>query len=108
MKTRMRLWLSGILVFCFSAHGIIRTAYSQDRAITKQIELLKDDDRNVRAEAANSLVKLGPVVVRPLMDALKSENTNLRREAVAALGHIRDASAIYSLIAALKDKDAVV
>ena len=69
----------------------MRTGYSQDSSITKQIESLKDDDRTIRAEAINSLVKLGPVVVRPLINALKSENENLRREAVAVLGRIKDA-----------------
>jgi HEAT repeat protein len=108
MKTCMRLWLSGVLVFCLSAHGFIRPGYGQDSPINKQIESLKDDDRNIRAEAINGLVKLGPDAVRPLISALKSENENLRREAVFVLGRIKDADAVDALIAALKDKDSIV
>jgi len=108
MKTRMRLWLSGVLAFCLSAHGAMRTAYSQDSLIAKQIESLTDDDRNTRAEAINNLVKLGPDAVRPMINVLKSETEDLRREAVVVLGRIKDALAVDALIAALQDKDPIV
>jgi len=93
----MRLWLSGVLVFCLAAQGTICTGYGPDSPITRQIESLKDDDRHVRAEAINSLVKLGTVVVLPLINVLKSENVNLRREAVAVFGRLKDARAVDPL-----------
>ena len=86
----------------------MRTAYSQDSLIAKQIESLTDDDRNTRAEAINNLVKLGPDAVRPMINVLKSETEDLRREAVVVLGRIKDALAVDALIAALQDKDPIV
>jgi HEAT repeat protein len=108
MKARMRLWLPGVLAFCLSAHGIIRTGYSQDSPIINRIESLKDDDSAVRAEAINALLKLGPAAIDPLINALQNRNLNVRREAVAALGRAKDLRAVNPLIEALKDEDPVV
>src|SRR5437763_1570693 len=108
MKTRMHVWISSILLLCIYAEKGLRTGYSQENSITKLMGTLKDDDRNVRAEAINALLALGPVAVDPLISALKNQNVIVRREAAAALGRTKDLRAVNPLIVALKDEDPIV
>jgi HEAT repeat protein len=103
------------------------------RAVEPLIAALKDKDKGVRRKAAEALGKLqGVQAVEPLIAALKDEHElvrqvalralgqiwqlprlaelgsssrSMRREAVEALGKLRDARAVEPLIVALEDDD---
>lgn len=60
-------------------------------------------------EAARALGAIGSTAaVEPLLQALRSANRDVRRNAALALGRIRDPRATDPLIAALRDEDALV
>ncbi len=76
------------------------------RAVTKNIEALKDEEGLVRGSAAQALRMLkDPRAVEPLTEALKDKNLSVRFAAAAALGELGDPRAVELLIEALKDKD---
>jgi hypothetical protein len=75
----------------------------------KLCETLKDEDANVRAEAASALGELyDEHGVEPLMEALKDEDARVRMKAAYALGVLQDERAVEPLMEALKDEDAKV
>jgi hypothetical protein len=74
-------------------------------AVKPLIAALKDENSDVRKAAADALVKIGAPAVEPLIAALKDENSDVRQAAAKALGKIGDPRAVEPLIAALKDKD---
>lgn len=79
------------------------------RAVHPLIDSL--GDRDCGHTAANALVKLvkkGQPSVEPLIITLKDENPFVRRNAVYALGEIKDVRAVNPLIDALKDNDLIV
>ena len=80
------------------------------RAVGPLIATLKDNDseRNVLAEVAGGLVKIGVPAVEPLIAALKDGDANMHAWAARVLGKIGDARAVEPLIAALKDSEAHV
>ena len=77
-------------------------------AVESLIQVLKDEDRDVRTGAAEALRKIGEPAVDPLIKALKDENSDalVREVAAECLGEIGDARAVEPLIQALKHKDA--
>jgi HEAT repeat protein len=82
-------------------------------AIPRAIELLDDDDSEVRWNAARTLGKIGPAAreaVPALVAALKDDDALVREHAAEALGDIGpDAkNAVLPLMAVLKDPDARV
>ena len=77
------------------------------------IEALKDDDNEVRRNAASALGRIGPAAeaaVPALIEALKDDDNEVRRNAAFALGRIGPAAeaAVPALIEALKDEDSDV
>jgi hypothetical protein len=65
---------------------------------------LKDDEWEIRLDAAKSLGSIGDArAVEPLCEALKDGNWEVRNAAAEALGHIGDARAVEPLSAAVKD-----
>ncbi|MEW6381536.1 MAG: HEAT repeat domain-containing protein [bacterium] len=75
-------------------------------AVEPLIADLKDQDPQVREDAAEALGKIKNVrAVEPLIAALKDESPKVRENAAEALGRIRDAGAVNSLIVALQDED---
>jgi HEAT repeat protein len=82
--------------------GEIRDA----RTVEPLIATLKDE--SCGCTAANALVKIGKPAVEPLIAALKDKSPIVRRNAVIALGQIKDANAVEPLIATLKDEDLIV
>jgi len=98
------------------------------------INALKDEDEDVRWEAAealdklhwrpsddsektlyllakqewDALVELGQLAVEPLIQALKDEDSDVGEKVAEALGEIGDARAVEPLIQALKDEDSDV
>ena len=91
-------WLVGMLLVCACGQEFARVVYSQDNSMIKLIEALSDTNRDIRDEAVNALVKLGPAAIDPLVAALKSKNDVVRQEATGALGRIRDPRAVEPLI----------
>ena len=55
--------------------------------------------------ATNALVEVGQPAVPRLIEALKDKDDNVRKQAVLALGRIKQPEAVDSLIAMLTDKD---
>ena len=63
-------------------------AETNQKTVSALIQALKDDDRDVRMEAAESLGEIGPeakAAVPALIQALKDDNFNVRRGAAMAL-----------------------
>ena len=78
-------------------------------AIAPLIAVLRDEDANVRRNAAKDLGKIGDKrAVEPLIAILEDPDWRIRSDAVLALGKIGDKKAVDPLIDALKDKDSSV
>ena len=78
------------------------------RAIRPLIEALRDEDADVRYAATEALVRIGKPAVQPLIKALKYKEWYVRKRAAYILGKIGDKRAIKPLIEALRDEDADV
>jgi HEAT repeat protein len=84
------------------------------RAVPDLIALLKDQDSEVRANAAVALRNISSeanTVVPALVNALKDQDAAVRSEVVSALGNMRDAAStelVNALTNALKDRDSTV
>lgn len=80
------------------------TPYTQ---VAPLIEKLTDNDFRVRHDAADAIAKIGSPAVPALIEALKSENKQVRWRAASALGEIgaEASSAVPALTAALQDED---
>ncbi|MFC1742790.1 sodium-dependent transporter [Candidatus Riflebacteria bacterium] len=73
----------------------------EPRAGEHLIKALKDEQ--VQLHAKEALVKIGKPAVQPLITALMDKNRMVKRLAAEALGKIKDARAVDSLIKVLKD-----
>jgi HEAT repeat protein len=75
--------------------------------IAKYTDLVKDNDRSVRRDAAEALGKIGDArAVEPLITALKDKDgILLNTSAAEALGRIGDAHAIEPIVKILKEID---
>ena len=78
--------------------------------VKKQITALKDENSNVREEAAEILGRMcDPLAVEPLIIVLQKDDVwNVRKWAAWALGEIRDNRAVEPLIEALNHKDWII
>lgn len=74
-------------------------------SIEPLVQLLKDDESHVRFAAEHSLREFKELAVPPLLRALNSENSTLRKAAASVLGHIRDSRAVVPLCHMLKSKN---
>ncbi len=74
-----------------------------ERVLDPLIAHLRSDE--FHEFATDALVELGQPAVEKLVAALKDKDENARKQAVIALGRIKDPSALDSLIEMLKDKD---
>ncbi len=73
--------------------------------------MAKDDriiSSSVDKEALQAIINIGKPTVKPLINALKSNNVYLRRNAVEALGKLKDPIAVEPLIEVLDDKDTYI
>jgi hypothetical protein len=73
--------------------------------IEKLVDALKDEDSDVRGQAADSLVRLGKAdknVIDALIQALKDEDSDVRRQAAASLGILWEKKSETELIERLK------
>lgn len=69
------------------------------------VRLLKDDEFGVRFAAEYSLREFRELAIPPLLRALTSENSTLRKGAASVLGHTRDSKATIPLCHMLKSQD---
>lgn len=76
------------------------------RAVDALTSALKDDNRDVVKEAANSLGYMGDKrAVLPLCDALKTGNEDVKAEIISSLALLRDGRAVDSLVKILEGRD---
>ena len=61
------------------------------------IAMLKNDDPELRKKSVDELVAMGPEAVAPLIAALEDQNAIVRREAISALGILKDPRAVDPL-----------
>lgn len=74
-----------------------------ERVLDPLMNQLRNEE--FKDDATNALVELGKPSVPRLIEALKDKDDNVRKQAVLALGRIKQAEAIDPLIAMLADKD---
>lgn len=74
-----------------------------ERVLDPLISQLRNDEFN--EDATEALVELGSPAIEKLVAALKDKDENTRKQAVIALGRIKDTSALDPLIEMLKDTD---
>ena len=75
------------------------------KAILPLIQALKDDDDRVQEESMKALIKIGVPSIDALAKVLNDRNNQVRKHAVQALGEIKDARAVESLIQVFTDSD---
>jgi HEAT repeat protein len=75
------------------------------KAIRPLIQALEDDDDGVQEESMKALIKIGVPSIDALAKVLNDRNNQVRKHAVQALGEIKDARAVESLIQVLTDSD---
>jgi HEAT repeat protein len=85
--------------YAIRALGKIR----DERVLNPLIAQLRNDEFN--EDATEALVELGKPAVDKLVVALKDKDENTRKQAVIALGRIKDPEALDPLIEMLQDKD---
>jgi len=74
-------------------------------SIESLVQLLKDDEFGVRFAAEHSLREFRELAIPPLLRALNSENSTLRKGAASVLGHMRDSKATIPLCHMLRSRD---
>ncbi|MFO8241225.1 MAG: HEAT repeat domain-containing protein [Dissulfuribacterales bacterium] len=72
------------------------------------LDCLKDEDRAIREEAGLALSGMGTSAVEPLIEALKTRHSKIRKNAAKILGNTRDSRALEPLISTLNDEDVEV
>jgi len=77
------------------------------RAIEPLIIALTNDE-SVRHVVKTALVKIGTPTVEPLINALATDNADVRKCAAEALGSIRDFRSVKPLIAVMNDNNVLV
>ncbi|WP_017716539.1 HEAT repeat domain-containing protein [Kamptonema formosum] len=99
--------LTGIVLSLTSPLLLARHAWAKapaDAKVAPQIEKLKTADEFNRDETVDNLAKLGAPAIPTLINALQSENLQVRQGAAVALGKIGE-PAIPDLIKALHSKN---
>jgi HEAT repeat protein len=74
-----------------------------ERVLDPLMQQLHHDE--FKDDATEALVELGPPAVERLVGALKDKDEMVRKQAIIALGRIKDAAALDPLIEMLKDPD---
>ncbi len=79
------------------------------RSVPKLLQLLRDEDHEVRSHAAEALGKIGDSrAVERLLQLLSDEDISVRRYTAEALGKIGDSRAVEGLLRLLSDEDVSV
>lgn len=74
-----------------------------ERVLVPLLAQLRSDE--FKEDATEALVELGQPALEQLLTALNDKDENVRKQAVIALGRIKDAAAVDALIGKLQDKD---
>lgn len=93
----------GIVIYVLEKLGRLENGYSKEPLLN----LLKHPNENIRSLSIKNLAKLEDINLLPtfIKYANSDESTVVRREAVSAIGRLRNEKAIPVLINLLKDKD---
>lgn len=94
---------NGTIVYVLEKLGRLENGYSRKPLLT----LLNNANENIRALSIKNLAKMSDISLLPIFIkyANTDESTEVRREAVSAIGRLRNAEAIPALINFLSDKD---
>ena len=76
---------------------------NDERVLDPLISLLHNDE--FKDDATWALAELGKPAVGRLLELLKNPDEGIRKQAILALGEIKDASCVDALIESLKDTD---
>src|SRR2546425_6528482 len=110
---RRVLPFAAFLLWSLPAYSQERDFIYKNRPLSEWVRLLKDQDRNLRRQAALELSSIGPAgkgLVLPLIEALGDKDRYVRSDVARALGGIGPDAvvALDSLRTALKDRDSYV
>lgn len=91
------------IVYILEKLGRLENGYSRQPLLT----LLNNKNENIRALSVKNLAKMSDISLLPIFVKYASadESTEVRREAVSAIGRLRNLKAIPTLINFLNDKD---
>lgn len=91
------------IVYVLEKLGRLENGYSKEPLLN----LLNNQNENIRALSVKNLAKMSDVSLLPVFIkyASKDESTEVRREAVSAIGRLRNENAIPTLIKFLIDSD---
>lgn len=91
------------IVYTLEKLGRLENGYSRQPLLT----LLNNKNENIRALSVKNLAKMSDISLLPIFVKYASadESTEVRREAVSAIGRLRNLEAIPILINLLSDKD---
>ena len=81
---------------------------STEHAIPPLLDALQDEDPAVERAAHDAVIRLGELVVLPLISLLTSQESQGRRSVIQALGSLRDTRAVMPLLETLRDPDVSV
>jgi len=93
----------GTIVYVLEKLGRLENGYSREPLL----KLLNSQNENIRALSVKNLAKISDVSLLPIFVkyASNDESTEVRREAVSAIGRLRNEKAISALIKFLTDND---
>jgi len=93
----------GTIVYVLEKLGRLENGYSREPLLN----LLNNQNENIRALSVKNLAKMSDISLLPVFVkyASKDESTEVRREAVSAVGRLRNEKAIPTLINFLTDSD---
>lgn len=83
----------------------IASAVSDEQEIEALIQDLNALNVSVKADSVKTLVKIGEPAVEPLIQVLGAEDPDIRENAAATLGKIKDERAVQPLIKLLTDEE---
>jgi HEAT repeat protein len=86
------------------AAALSLSKFKMPRVVKMLLEAWHDEDHEVRAMAAKSLVRIGELSIKPLLKKVNDTNSYIRWRTAWCLGRIRDPIALKALIALLDDE----
>jgi HEAT repeat protein len=87
------------------AAALVQGKLHELRAIPGLIEALRVTDKSVYSAAQENLIEIGDSSINELLEVLKDEDAEVRCRATEVLGNIGHPSALSGLMEALKDED---
>lgn len=93
----------GIVIYVLEKLGKLENDYSKEPLL----QLLNNPNKKIRMLAIKNLAKMSDITLLPVFKryAIDDESTEVRREAVSAIGRLRDEKAIPVLMEFLNDND---